>query len=231
MPLTIIRDPEAFMLPKLPRCLLALLAALPLAAQPDSSGVKYGRVYVSGENPVIRLLPAAGATPTTDASFWRVVYSPVGMGHVLFLRSGIAPDNPSSPPTIRIAFTDNEKLAEYLGKEIMSAFNKAYADDPFPIRKATFTKSGNTLTEWKETVKSDQYTVELVWRDFAEPFQLDTPSGGKTNPYGITSFFIPARSADVIINGKKAEGRAFPTKRGRMENSTAFLAFSETWVR
>lgn len=212
--------------------LFALLAALPLSAQQDSSGVKYGRVYVSGENPVIRLLMKEGATPTTEASFWRVVYSPAGMGHVLFLRSGIAAD-PSSKPAgaIRIAFTDNEKLAEYLGREIMSAFNKVYVDDPFPVRKATFTKSGNTTSEWRETVKSDAYTIELVWSDFAEPFQLDTPAGGRTNPYGIASLFIPARAAEVIINGKKAAGRPFPTRRGRMENSTAFLAFSETWVR
>ena len=218
--------------------LIAALAALTLGApralvaQQDESGVKYGKVYVSGENPVIRLLPREGGAPTTEASFWRVVYSPVGMGHVLFLRSGIAADNTTKEAgAIRIAFTDNEKLAAYLGMEIMSAFNKVYVDDPFPVQKATFTKSGNTLSEWKETVKSDAYTIELVWSDFAEPFQLDTPAGGKTNPYGITSLFIPAKTADVIINGKKAAGRPFPTKRGRMENSTAFLAFSETWVR
>ena len=216
---------------RIPLCLIALLAAPLLPAQQDSSGVKYGRVYVSGENPVIRLLPSAGATPTTEASFWRVVYSPAGMGHVLFLRSGIDAENPTKQPAIRLAFTDNEKLAEYLGKEIMSAFNKMYADDPFTVRKATFTKSGNTSSEWRETVKSDAYEIELVWSDFAEPFQLDTPAGGRTNPYGIASMFIPARSAEVIINGKKAAGRPFPIKRGRMENSTAFLAFSETWVK
>ena len=216
---------------RIPVYLIALLAALPLPAQQDSSGVKYGRVYVSGENPVIRLLMKEGGTPTTEASFWRVVYSPAGAGHVLFLRSGIDADNPTRQSGLRIAFTDNEKLAEYLGKEIMSAFNKVYADDPFPVQKATFRKNGNTLTEWKETVKSRKYTIQLVWKDFAEPFQLDTPAGGRTNPYGIASLFIPARAAEVIINGKKAPGRPFPTRRGRMENSTAFLAFSETWVK
>ena len=219
-------------------CVIAALSALPpgaprtLCAQQDGSGVKYGKVHVSGENPVIRLLPREGAAPSTEASFWRVVYSPVGMGHVLFLRSGIGVDNTGKPTNdIRIAFTDNAKLAAYLGKEIMSAFNTVYADDPFPVQKAAFTTSGNTLSEWKETVKSDAYTIDLVWSDFAEPFLLDTPTGGKTNPYGITSLFIPARAAEVIINGKKAVGRPFPTTRGRMENSTAFLAFSETWVR
>jgi hypothetical protein len=63
------------------------------------------------------------------------------------------------------------------------------------------------------------------------PLPAQQDSSGRTNPYGIASLFIPARAADVIINGKKAAGRPFPTRRGRMENSTAFLAFSETWVR
>jgi hypothetical protein len=211
---------------------VALAACAPLAvmAQQDDRGVKYGRVYVSGENPVVRLLLKEGAPPATDASFWRVVYSPAGMGHVLFLRSDLAGDG-ATPDDIRLAFTDNEKLAGYLSRDIMSAFNKVYVDDPFPVVKATFAKSGDTTTEWKETVTSDTYTIELVWREFEEPFQLDTPAGGKTNPYGITSFFIPARAADVIINGRKAAGRPYPVPRGRMRNSTAFLAFSETWVK
>jgi hypothetical protein len=211
--------------------LLVIVAVAPrIQAQGDDSGVKYGKVYVSGENPVIRLLLKEGEPPATDASFWRVVYSPVGMGHVLFLRSDIAGDG-KTPDDIRLAFTDNEMLAGYIARDIMSAFNRVYVDDPFPVTKATFTKNGDTLTQWKETVKSDKHTIELVWHDFVESFQLDTPAGGKTNPYGITSFFIPAKAADVVINGRKAAGRPYPVPRGRMQNSTAFLAFSETWVK
>jgi hypothetical protein len=211
--------------------LALMLAVSPCAfAEQDESGVKRGKVSVSGENPVIRLSFKEGEAAVTDASFWRVIYSPVGMGHVLFLRSDIAGDG-KTPDDLRIAFADNEKLADYLSRQIMSAFNKVYAEDPFPVQRATFTRSGDTLTEWKETVKADKYTIDLVWRDFYEPFQLDTPVGGATNPYGITSLFLPAREADVIINGRRAAGRPFPTMRGKTQNSSAFLAFSETWVK
>jgi hypothetical protein len=56
------------------------------------------------------------------------------------------------------------------------------------------------------------------------------PVGGQFT-YGITSMFIPARSADLVINGKKAAGTPFPEPMGSMPSSSAFLAFSETWVK
>jgi hypothetical protein len=60
---------------------------------------------------------------------------------------------------------------------------------------------------------------------------LDIPVSGGRNPFGITSLFIPAKSADVIINGKKAAGNVYPQKRGPAQSSSAFLAFSESWVK
>jgi hypothetical protein len=51
--------------------------------------------------------------------------------------------------------------------------------------------------------------------------QSDTPVGGGRNPFGITSLFIPAKSADVIINGKKAPGNVYPQKRGPVQSSSA----------
>ena len=50
---------------------------------------------------------------------------------------------------------------------------------------------------------SEKYKIELVWKDFYPPFQLDTPVGGARNPFGVTSLFIPAKDAEVSINGKK----------------------------
>ena len=87
------------------------------------------------------------------------------------------------------------------------------------------------MNERRVTCKSNQYTVGLVWRDFYEPFQLDTPAGGARNPFGVTSLFIPAKQAEVLINGKKAAGNVYPQMRGPAQSSTAFLAFSESWLK
>ncbi len=208
----------------------AFSLAASIAAAQGATDIKEGKVCVSGENPVIRLLLKEGAPPSTNVSFWRVIYSPQGMGHACYVTSDPTGDGPSKDD-LRVAFTDNPALLAYLNKEIMSAFDKVYVERPFPSQKARFDKSGDTISGWRETILSSRYKIELVWRDFYEPFLLDTPAGGQRNPYGITSLFIPAKSAEVLINGVKVVGQPVPQMRGKQQSSSAFMAFSETWVK
>jgi hypothetical protein len=49
------------------------------------STVDVNRVIFIGENSVIRLSNEDSDTFTTNASFWRVLSSPGGPGHVLYL--------------------------------------------------------------------------------------------------------------------------------------------------
>ncbi len=44
-------------------------------------------VIVTGENPFIRLSVTDSDDYTTNASFWRIVFSPAGPGQVLYLKS------------------------------------------------------------------------------------------------------------------------------------------------
>jgi hypothetical protein len=215
------------------RC-FALAAAtvclsVPALAQTPSD-VRDGKVAVIGENPGIRLVTKDGAPPSTSVSFWRVFQSPAGMGHVCFITSDITGDGPT-PDDVRLVFTDNEKLADYVATQLMTAFDKSYAEKPFPVRHARFERSGDTATAWTETVKADGYSIDLVWRDFYEPFAIESHAGVPHNPYTIVSTFIPAKTADVVINGKRAAGTATPRMRGTRQSSSAFLAFAETWLK
>jgi len=222
----------------LSRRLVGLVCGLALAggatwavaqAQPPSD-VRDGAVAVIGENPGIRLSVKEGAPPSTSVSFWRVFYSPAGMGHVCFVTSDIGGDGPT-PDDIRLAFADNEKLAEYVATRLMTAFDKTYGSRPFPVRRARFARSGDTATAWKETIDADQFSIELVWRDFYEPFAIESRVGVPDNPYLITSTFIPARTAEVIVNGRRVTGSATQRMRGTRQSSSAFLAFAETWLK
>lgn len=210
-----------------------LLLALPAPAFAQAAtggvqeGVKLGKVFISGENPVIRLLDKPNGTALAVASFWRIVWSPVGQGHVCYVTTG----DGKSPGDLRVALVDNQKLFDYLTTDILGTFDKSYHERPFKTIRATFDKSGDALTDWKEFCRSDQYTVELAWRDFYPAFQLDTPTGGARNPFGITSLFIPAKSAGLTINGRKIAGNVYPQMRGPAQSSSAFLAFSETWIK
>jgi hypothetical protein len=209
--------------------LVALGIGSPAPAQ-TLSDVKDGKVAVIGENPGIRLVTKEGAAASTSVSFWRVFQSPAGTGHVCFVTSDITGDGPT-PDDIRLAFTDNAKMADYVASQLMTAFDKAYGEKPFPVRPARFDRSGDTATAWRETLNADGYSIELVWRDFYEPFAIESRAGVPHNPYTILSTFVPARTAEVIINGKRAAGSATPRMRGTRQSSSSFLAFAETWLK
>ncbi|MBQ10080.1 MAG: hypothetical protein CMJ45_00820, partial [Planctomyces sp.] len=59
-----------------------------------TSSVDPNQVLLTGENPYIRLSETDGGPNTSDASFWRILFSPGGPGHVLFLQSELTDDQP-----------------------------------------------------------------------------------------------------------------------------------------
>jgi hypothetical protein len=209
--------------------LLIVFACAPALAQTPSD-VKAGKVAVVGENPVIRLVQTEGAAPSTSVSFWRVFQSPVGAGHVCFVTSDVAGDGPT-PDDVRLALADNERLADYLATQLMTAFDKAYAEKPVPVRTARFERRGDTTSAWTEAIAADGFAIELTWRDFVEPFVIESRVGVPHNPFTILSTFVPARTADVVINGRRVAGQVTPRMRGDRQSSSAFLAFAETWLK
>ena len=64
-----------------------------------------------------------------------------------------------------------------------------------------------------------------------EDFVLNAPPGFNNRPLGVFSTFFPARSAQVSLNGRFAEGKPWLQTRGDRQSSSACLAWSETWVR
>jgi hypothetical protein len=176
-----------------------------------------GKVRVTGENPGIRLLDKQGGTTLTDVNFWGVDWSPVGAGHVCFLTTG----NGKGPNDLRIALYDNPKLVDYLAKDLMSTLLPNFVDPPYKPIQATFSTTGDSLTERRQFCKSEQYSVELVWRDFNEGSfgEMRPPSG-----FIMTFFVITSRVGEVYINGKKAPGNWYPSSF-----PASYLAYAETW--
>ena len=210
--------------------LLLIVACAPAFAQAPSD-VKDGKVAVIGENPGIRLVAKEGAAPSTSVSFWRVFQSPAGEGHVCFVTSDVAGDGPT-PDDIRLAFTDNEKLAEYVAMQLMTAFDKAYGEKPFPVRRARFERKGDTTTAWTESLTADGYRIDLVWRDLLEPFAIESKAGVPHNP-----LHDPVRRSSPRRRPRSsstAGARPARPRRGcaaARQSSSAFLAFAETWLK
>jgi len=182
-------------------------------------------VRLTGENSFIRLHTEANGPMTTRASHWRVLLSPGGPGHVLYLKSDATDDQ------VRI-YSDNIALARWLQDEIESFLFPEFADQSIQVIDAVFSRDGNAMTFWTETVESDEDTIALTWYDFGEPFVINVPPGAvEGRNLGVYSCFVPARRAQLTLNGVVASGQPLPEMRGDRTTSTACLAWSETWVR
>lgn len=183
------------------------------------------QVRLTGENSFIRLRHEQDGPETTRVSHWRVLWSPAGPGHVLYLQSELTDDQ------VRV-YADNIALARWLQEEIESLLYPAFADQELPVTAAVFDKLGDGRSSWTELVESDEELIRLTWYDFIEPFMLTVPAGSVSGrPHGVYSCFVPAQRAQVTLNGRVAAGRPVPQERDGRASSTACLAWSETWVR
>ncbi len=191
-----------------------------------ASPVDPNEVRLTGENSFIRLSQTDGDPVTTQASHWRVLFSPGGPGHVLFLQSELT-DN-----QVRI-YSDNMALTRWLQEEIEPSINPAFANASLPVAEATFSRHGNVRSFFTEKAVSRDTEIALTWYDFAEPFLIRLEPGGlgEGRPHGVYSVLTPAGKVQLVVNGRVAQGQPFPMDIGGHKGSSCSLAWSETWVR
>ena len=182
-------------------------------------------VRMTGENSFIRLHIEVGGPMTTRSSHWRVLHSPGGAGHVLFLKSDLTNDE------VKV-YSDNIALARWLQEEIESMLFPEFANENIPVIPAEFVREGDTFTYCTEIVESAEEQILLTWHDFLEPFMITVPPGampGRT--HGVYSCFIPAQRAQLTLNSIPAQGVTLLQDRDGRQSSSSVLAWSETWVR
>ena len=181
------------------------------------------QVRLTGENQYMRLHTEAGGPMTTRGSHWRVLISPSGPGHVLLLRSDVTNNE-------RRIYADNIALVRWLQQEILNTGE--FADQTLPVIEAVFSRTGDSRSFWTEIIDTTTEHLTLTWYDFGEPFVITVPVGSVPDrPLGWSSVFVPARRAQLTLNGRVAIGQPFPEPRGNRMSSTAGLALSETWLR
>ena len=182
------------------------------------------RTMLTGENPFIRLSQKDGDPNSTDASFWRIIWSPAGPGHVLYLKSELT-DN-----RWRI-YTDNIAMTRWLQRTVQGMLNAELKDTTLPAFDAEFTKSGDARDFWTERAITAQEEIALTWYEIGEPLLIHTaPHQVPDRPYGVCTLLIPALGAQVTRNGVNAAGRPWPREREGRPFSTCALAFSESWT-
>jgi hypothetical protein len=181
------------------------------------------RTILTGENPFIRLSASNGGALTTNASYWRIYLSPMGPGHVLYMKSELTDGK-------WCAWSDNIAMTRWLQGTVQGMLNAELADKALPVHEAEFEKRGDPRTWWTERIMTAADEITLTWYDIGEPLMLHHQPGHNGRKYGLNTVLIPALGARIERNGRLAEGQAWPLDREGRPFSTCALAFSESWT-
>jgi hypothetical protein len=181
-------------------------------------------VILTGENPFIRLSPIDSDNFTTNASYWRILFSPAGPGHVLYLKSELSENR------WRI-WSDNIAMARWLQTTVQGMLNPELLDTAIPVIDAAFSRTGDPRYFWTEKITARDEEVSLTWYDMGDPLLIHTqPNAVPGRRYGVCTVLIPALGARLSRNGVEAAGRPWKRQREGRPFSTCALAFSESWT-
>ncbi len=200
-----------------------------------ASPIHPGPVAWTGENPGIYLKDTQDGPWTGLATFFRIVYSPHGMGSgvVVLGEPGVAK---GLPEVRNFCISDNEALARYLVDGFFSKFASFRVSPGIGalsyLPATEVARAGDTRTRYQEIVRSTELEVVMTWDGLGEPYAVDMPPHmGATKVHEMYSVFIDAREAGITINGAPLAGRVVERDFALTRKSTAFLAFSESWMQ
>jgi hypothetical protein len=179
---------------------------------------------MTGENSFVRLSDDGGKTIADRVSHWRVLWSPAGQGHALFIESPLTGKGPR-------LYSDNAGVARFLQSTIEVLLYKEFSNPELPVVEAKFLRGGNSLSTVEERVVSREDEILMTWWDLMPPFILTMPPGSMGRPLGVYSTFLPAKSAQLSVNGRAASAKVFAQERGGRASSSCVLAWSETWTK
>jgi len=182
------------------------------------------KVILTGENPFIRLSPTDSDDYTTNASYWRIIFSPAGPGHVLYVKSEL------TEKRWRI-YADNIAMARWLQTTVQGMLNAELGDTSIPVVDAEFSKAGDPRYFWTEKIAARGEDIALTWFDLGDPLLIHTqPRAQPGRPYGVCTVLVPALGTRLVRNGIEAKGQSWPREREGRPFSTSALAFSESWT-
>lgn len=194
-----------------------------------------GKVDWTGENPGMYLKEKPDGDWTSLMCYFRITWSTHGIGHALTVLENPASD-PARKDAVNVCLTDNEPMARWLVAEFMGNYGafknrKAVAEMAYrPIEKAW--RAGDGHDVYAERVLGSGLDVTLSWEKLGPAFAVEMPAEKTaTGRHEMFCVMRDAAAAQCIVNGRRLAGQPVPRDFAGTQSSTAFLAFSETWVR
>ncbi|HWA13876.1 MAG TPA: hypothetical protein VHA15_12335 [Burkholderiales bacterium] len=189
----------------------------------------------SGENPGMYLKETPDGPFVALISFFRVVTSPHGKGHAAFMLldphgEGKSPERPN------VCLTDNEPLANYLKQGFVSNFGSFKGVKGLSSVQMKpgwdFVAAGDGRSSHTEWFRSAIGQVNLTWNGLSAPFMVELmKEQSATGRHEMFSLFLESTAVTATINGKPVAGKSVAREWLGRKSTTAFLAFSETWIK
>jgi hypothetical protein len=196
------------------------------------------QVIFCGENPEMRLVRLDDAdVEIAFASYWRCAYSPYGSGQILALHIA-ANALPPHADAMTVLLADNLPLGRALVDELVQHF-PGVGHIPFKdinVEPANLSQTGDGQNIYRVTARSAKQEIDITWEkvlDIRLPHTLANfiHEAERGTVLDVSNVICPVGQGSIAINGVPVNGRVHSFHDGTMPRSTAFLAFSETWVR
>lgn len=194
------------------------------------------QVILCGENPEMRLVRAGTEEEVAFASYWRCTFSPHGTGQLLVLNITDAA-LPGSGGIKRI-YADNPPLARFVVDSLVQHFPglQALKLPECAVTPAQLTQTSTLPADYRVTCQAEQETVEIIWQNMLEVRLLRTYPNLITEPetgyfLDVSNVICPVGAGTFTINQTPVQGVVQSFQDGTMHRSSAFLAFSETWIK
>ena len=191
----------------------------------NSEAIRPGEVAWSGDNSGIYLKHEPDGGYVTRASYFRVTYSPYGIGNVLLLLSG----------STNACLHDNEALAFWLMRDFARHFPQFRACPEMDrLEYAWFdvqASEGDARSGIREQFRAPGFEVDLHWAPAEDAFFVVLPpEQAATGGHEMYSLFFDVWDASVFLDGRRLPGVVTERVLHGRSAPTSFLALSETWV-
>ncbi|RIK46851.1 MAG: hypothetical protein DCC58_01875 [Chloroflexi bacterium] len=189
------------------------------------------KVIFSGENPGLTLYRPGTDEVVASASYWRCVYSEHGEGNALIFWSET---DGAGGPGIKGIYSDNAGVARLVTDRFTQHFgnyqNRGF--DAIEPTHARFFQDSDSRWYHRVVCNTGASVIELVWSGVLD-YQMVNRSDYALGPsrWDLATVICPCRSGHIFISsGTPLAGDVRVNESGERPSSSAFLAFSETWV-
>lgn len=191
----------------------------------DEKVIRPGDVAWTGDNSGIYLKHEPDGDYVTRASYFRVTYSPHGVGNVLVLLSG---------PT-NVCLHDNEALARWLVADFARHFPQFESSPEMDrldyVKLDVHLSDGDARNGIRERFRAPGFEVDLRWGPAAEAFFITLPPArAATGRHEMYSLFFDVWEASAFLDGRRLPGVVTERRLHGRAAPSSFLALSETWV-